>query len=490
MIDKKGEFSMGKSSLINHFVNTKINGMHYIRELSSKDIDMNGMEINRINGYLIIDNQNKPVKRAYQYLKHCKNYGDSFNTIKRKAYDLCYFLDFLIFSKIDEEMMNYEYFFEFVSDYLTIIDPKFKVRDCIERSMMISIPVLPAYTVENVRVQNKNNVGGLDYESIRKIANTAKNYLCYLKFHREFDIEIYYNDMFKFKDVRIKDITNSGYSNTTYMRIYSIDHILKNANIPFVKELIKPIDTGLVFENYEMKKFFKKAKECKNPSYKLLFHLLSITGMRISEALALMIFKINYNGKDIDFMNMESDIKLVNDNEDLWEVNIIVRPDNPSDLKVKFNKPRNLKFYDTTKQFRSLLEQTIIDRKLKFQKNKSNHTFLFVNQSGNRLKYHTTEETFSKIIVNAGLGDLKSNTGSRLTKLTLHSMRHTFASRWVRDKNLRKMDIEVDLLSKYLGHASSDTTRKIYIHFFEEEEKQLISQMESASYQMLEDEEE
>ena len=59
---------MDKSSAINHFVNLKINGMHYVRELSCKDIDNNKNEINRITGYLIIDSNNKPVKKVFDFL--------------------------------------------------------------------------------------------------------------------------------------------------------------------------------------------------------------------------------------------------------------------------------------------------------------------------------------------------------------------------------------------------------------------------------------
>ena len=481
---------MDKSSAVTHFVNLKINGMHYVRELSYKGIDNNGNEINKISGYLIIDNNNKPVKNAYYFLKHRKQYGDSLNTLKRIAYNLSYFLDFIMLSKINEELMDYDYFLMFVSNYLMILNPKFRAKDCIERSMMKYIPVIPAYGIGNVSPQSKNNIGGLDCDTIKKIANTAKNYLCYLKFYKGFDIDVYSNDMFRIKNVKTKDETNIDHSNTSYIQIYSIDHILKNAGVPFTKEIIRPIDNDLVFEDNEMQVFFDELKNCKIYSYKLLFYLLKITGVRISEALALMVFEINYIGMDIDFMKMKGDIKLIDDNEDLWQVNIIVRPDNPSDLKIKFNKPRTLKFYDTTKQFRNLFNQTIIYRSLKMKNKKNKHTFLFVNQSGNRLKYHVTEKRFSSIIINSGLGDIKSGNGDRETKLTMHSFRHTFASRWVRDKKLRKMDVEVDLLSEYLGHASSETTRKTYIHFFEAEKKELIIQMESSSYQNRGDDEE
>lgn len=459
----------------------KINGMHYVRELTYADVDKNGKKESRIAGYLIYDNNNKPVKKAYHYLKECKKDGYTLNSLKRTAYDLSYFLDFLLFNNIDEELIDYDYFFNFVSEYLTVINPKFKVEDCIERSMLKSIPVLDVYKNDNVIAQNKNNIDGLKVNTIRKIANTAKDYLIYLKFIRHYDIEV--DRIFKIADVSINYETTSGHLYKSYKRIYSTDNIIKNAKLPVINTFATPVDPEIIFEDYEMDKFFCELKKCLNPSYKLLFYLLSITGMRVSEALALKIFKVEYNGKNINFTKMESDIILEDDSKNEWAIDIVIRPNNPDDLKVKFDKPRKIKISDKSKTLRNLLTQVIMFRKLKFNKKSPNHEFLFVNRSGNRLKYHVVEQRFNAVINEAGLGDRKAGIGERNVKLTIHSFRHTFASKWMYVRKLQKVDVELDLLSEYLGHSSTEITKAIYIHFYKADYTRLMEQLEASSHQ-------
>ena len=101
-----------KRMVIKKYVEMKINGMHYVRKLNDN---------NKVfSGVLVIDNYNKPVKRVYEYLKYLYTTGGygALNSRLRVAYDLCYFLDFMMFNNLTEEKIKYEDISEFIEIYL------------------------------------------------------------------------------------------------------------------------------------------------------------------------------------------------------------------------------------------------------------------------------------------------------------------------------------------------------------------------------------
>jgi len=49
--------------------------------------------------------------------------------------------------------------------------------------------------------------------------------------------------------------------------------------------------------------------------------------------------------------------------------------------------------------------------------------------------------------------------------------------------NTHKMDVELDILSRILGHTNPKTTRETYIHFFNEDQIKLLKKLDESRYQ-------
>ena len=91
------------------YAKVKIDGLHYVREVSDKS----GQRV----GYLLIDNKNKPVKQVYKYLLRCKKKdGYEINTLKRICYDLQHFYDYMLLNRLSVELITYEEFHEFIKE--------------------------------------------------------------------------------------------------------------------------------------------------------------------------------------------------------------------------------------------------------------------------------------------------------------------------------------------------------------------------------------
>lgn len=154
-------------------------------------------------------------------------------------------------------------------------------------------------------------------------------------------------------------------------------------------------------------------------TYRTLFGLLAVTGMRVGEAIAL---------DDRDF--------------DRGRKVLVIR-------KTKFDKSREVPLHDSTAQAltRYLRER---DRVAPRQTRSS----LFVSTAGSRLFYQNVHETFLKLVYAAGLSD------RRPRRPNIHDLRHTFAIRTVLDWYRDEVDVEarLPLLSTYLGHIGPSST--------------------------------
>ncbi len=162
----------------------------------------------------------------------------------------------------------------------------------------------------------------------------------------------------------------------------------------------------------------------KNPigkyTYKTLLGLISVTGMRISEAIALQEDDINFKDKYIT-------------------VN-----------KSKFNKSRIIPVSDS-----------VIKELKKYQKKRDNYlpeikkSSFFISVKGGRPYYSTVQKDFRKIIDSAGLNP---KVGGRRQRI--HDFRHTLAVRvllmWYRNGD--NVSQKMPILSTYLGHVEPRDT--------------------------------
>jgi integrase/recombinase XerD len=153
-------------------------------------------------------------------------------------------------------------------------------------------------------------------------------------------------------------------------------------------------------------------------TYSTLIGLLSVTGMRVGEAIAL----------DDGDVNLRDGV-------------ITVR-------KGKFDKSRQLPVHATTVEALSCYRKTR-DRRCPSRKQPS----FFVSTAGTRLLYQNVDEKFRKLVYAVGLD-------KRRPRPRIHDLRHTFAIRTVISWHRAGDDVEAQLLqlSTYLGHIGPSSS--------------------------------
>jgi integrase len=151
-------------------------------------------------------------------------------------------------------------------------------------------------------------------------------------------------------------------------------------------------------------------------TYKTLFGLIAVTGMRVGEVIAL---------DDADF--------------DRRRAVLVIR-------KSKFDKSREVPLHATA-------VAALAQYRRKQAPARRSSASLFVSTAGARLHYQNVHQTFLELVFAAGLGE-------RRPRPTIHDLRHTFAIRTVLDWHRAHLDVEarLPLLSTYLGHIGPAST--------------------------------
>ena len=176
-----------------------------------------------------------------------------------------------------------------------------------------------------------------------------------------------------------------------------------------------------IYSNDEVKRLIKATQQLQSPlglraaTYRTVFGLLVVTGMRISEPIGL-------NRKDVDLINGILTV-----------------------YQTKFGKSRLVPIHPSTQK---ALQQYESLRSKVFPKPRTDS--FFISEQGNRLTDWTVRRTFVKLSRQIGLRDQQDSHGPRL-----QDFRHSFATRtllaWYR--NGMQVDRHMPELSAYLGHA-------------------------------------
>lgn len=168
-----------------------------------------------------------------------------------------------------------------------------------------------------------------------------------------------------------------------------------------------------------------------------IFIFLVNTGLRIGEALALKFDDIDLENKTVTINKTLSRVKiredLQEDDERSYEYIITEPKTYTSNRVVDLN---NTAIWALKEIERRNKEQGIIKSE-----------FVFSSELGNFFNPRSIEDTMKRICNRAGI-----------EYYGLHSLRHTFASRCF------QKGIQVEIVSKILGHASPSITTKVYIH--------------------------
>lgn len=173
---------------------------------------------------------------------------------------------------------------------------------------------------------------------------------------------------------------------------------------------------------------FRKKSNSFVYQYRYVFLILLLTGMRLGELLAL-------KWEDIDFdegtCHIHSDLSEYEEN---------------GKTVINIQPPK------TERSNRTIRLSAEAISVFSAMKDKANSEFVVVSSKGTLVPQQRIDRSFKRIVNNCNLSK----------DFTPHCLRHTFATL------MYKENMPLEAISKYLGHASTEVTRSIYVHIFDE----------------------
>lgn len=194
----------------------------------------------------------------------------------------------------------------------------------------------------------------------------------------------------------------------------------------------------IIYTLSDLDKIFSQIKKVKFEE-KFIFYFGLQTGMRIGEILALTWNDVNFNENTIDITkNILKNVKTIDTPKTTSSVRTIYISD---DIKEKLKKIKQIQNQNRFKHGEHYIKE--------FRNNKE-LDYIFRLENGAKITYNILLNTLKKI--------------KRIDKnFHFHRLRHSFCSQYL------KQGVDVLHVSKILGHASVNTTMKIYSHIKNEE---------------------
>lgn len=216
----------------------------------------------------------------------------------------------------------------------------------------------------------------------------------------------------------------------------------KNAKRPRIAKSLQDIGDDIE-EKYltrtEVEQLLKAAKESLSFQDFALLRLLIYSGLRIGEALALEIPRVDFEHSTIKIRQTIS--------------TCITK--NTKDFQLQTPKTAtSIRDVELDAETMEILRHQILEQKKKHLKAGSNwyseHEFVFTSKPyhGYPMFYSTFKYTFNRL--------LKSLSFSK--HITIHSLRHTHASL------LAESGATLEQIQQRLGHSNDDITKRVYLH--------------------------
>ena len=227
---------------------------------------------------------------------------------------------------------------------------------------------------------------------------------------------------------RFKAIIRWGYQNDYIDDISFLDKLIRFKDVS-KREKIK----DKFLETNEVNDLLKQIEKTKCWHWYHLTRFLILSGLRSGEAIAL-------TNSDIDLEN-----RVIHVSKTYDSVNkIVTTPKTVCSIRDVYIQDELLKCINLAKDY-------VKDKKL--ANNQDNNLFL-TNSCGKRIEYYAYDKF------------LKENAQAiGLKKITPHSLRHTHASLLLAE------GVNIDLISRRLGHENSRVTKEIYLHITEKLKK-------------------
>lgn len=221
------------------------------------------------------------------------------------------------------------------------------------------------------------------------------------------------------------------------------------------KSHYKPPTEMLILEDEEVKMLENVANlKCHNGVPKMIHANIIVfmlnTGIRRGEMLGLKWEDVNLKKKVV---NINKSLVMVKNRDDADNKNklhwILKAPKTHNGIR---KVPLNQKAVNAIKALSEIYQ----NRNIKDQ-------FIARTRHGNPIGGTGMRSLLDNMIELAGINK----------ELTVHQLRHTFASRAL------KAGINIEMVSKWLGHSSTNVTYNTYIHMFEEEKREAVVLLEA-----------
>lgn len=414
------------------------------------------------------------------FLLEKKYSNSSINTVLSAGRDLKKFLDFLLIWDIDlaDFRVNLKAVIKGFISHLRVID-KHKPSRAVCWSFLEKIPLHErAQNIKKLSVigYNKHNFmvermfEEYSLEAIGIAVSTALEYLDFLQ-----------RRTYRYQDIKLSILPVSSNKRRRIGRTecFDIKTLLELAHIN-TEELdndISPLEEE-VFTPEEVDLFMDAIGEVDYQN-KLIFTMLKCFGLRRAELSNLMIesSSIPKDFYDWDFndaveylkSNLKGDIEF-SSQYSFWECKVIGREhsDPNKQNKTKNRKVRLFDSFMSSEEFAALLVSYLQERQFLIEQNgMKDHNYVFISNSNrSKTKPISGATIYTRYISIAE----KSTIKERLMSFSPHFFRHFFATYLIREKK-----IDINDISDLLGHESVETTRKIYLHYLPQKEKEKVT---------------
>ena len=254
--------------------------------------------------------------------------------------------------------------------------------------------------------------------------------------------------------LKTRTILNEIFDEAVEERLIERNPVSKT-KVPLEENIKKKTREIVILEKDDIEKFIKEAESINGdgshmPSGKLGTPVYGIaakmavfilnTGLRASEAVGLRWDCVDMQDKIIKVKRSDTYIKDRDKNSE-------------KKYKLQTGTPKSQKGFRTIPLSNKAIEI------LEFCKENQKNEYVFTTKNGNRVLQSNLDKTIKRILKN---GNCKINSCGA------HALRHTFASQLIAE------GVEIQVISKLLGHSKVSTTYDIYIHLLEKQDEKAI----------------
>jgi integrase len=430
---------------------------------------------------------------ATAYLLLRKHANIAINTVRFEANNLKKFLDFLLLSEIDVREADLMVLLAAFADYLRLISITWRPRNVLEWITLEHVPLHEkASTAGRLIYLQRDKTGRLravdwsEYpdEMIERVVATAVRYLHFLQSRTVAYANLRLSDL-PVKERYVQTILSgtAGTFCTTFYDVQAVTNTRRRAISRHVRLL--PPDT--IFTPTDVDRFMAVIT---NAQDRLLFSMLRCLGLRASEiagvrlevetlptnlrrmelSKAKQLLRTQLRG-DIQFITVPETAlgrdRLLSTNAGYWWCEVVDRGNTHYRAGHKSHWSRHVPWLPHFRQstFLNLLYEALLEREELIQYVDEDHGFLFVSRDhkarGRPLTGSSVAGKYTHIAHR-----LQRDANIDLLRFSPHTFRHFYATYL-----LKVLHQNIDDISRWLGHQSTETTRTTYLHWMPREEE-------------------